>query len=114
VARILSCGAFAGTWKIDGDPGCSVATMRSWCNTPAIRSPARLNRGASDAFVDNHGSNAISQGLGSPHQGLNSFQCPSETTSTVPSITLTAVSSSIAYVGTGSRPAHFSAFATSW
>ena len=47
-------------------------------------------------------------------QGLNSFQCPSETTSTVPSITLTAVSSSIAYVGTGRRPAHFSAFATSW
>ena len=46
-------------------------------------------------------------------QGLNSFQCPSETTSTVPSTTFTAVSSSMAYVGTGSRPAHFSAFATS-
>jgi hypothetical protein len=36
-------------------------------------------------------------------QGLNSFQCPSETTSTVPSITVTAVASSMAYVGTGSR-----------
>src|SRR5262249_44100665 len=25
-------GTFAGTWKIDGDLGCSVATMRPWCN----------------------------------------------------------------------------------
>src|SRR5262245_51552432 len=30
------------------------------------------------------------------HSGVNSFQCPSETTSTVPSVTLMAVSSSIA------------------
>jgi hypothetical protein len=29
-------------------------------------------------------------------QGVNRFQCPSETTSTVPSVTLMAVSSSIA------------------
>lgn len=45
--------------------------------------------------------------------GVNSLHRPSETTSTVPSATLTAVSSSIAYVGTGSRPAHFSALPTS-
>ncbi len=47
-------------------------------------------------------------------QALNSFQWPRETTSTVPSVTLMAVSSSIAYVGTGSLAAYFSAFATSW
>ena len=34
-------------------------------------------------------------------QGVNSFQCPSETTSTAPSTTLMAVWSSIAYAGTG-------------
>src|SRR5207253_2033895 len=39
------------------------------------------------------------------------LQCPSETTSTDPSTTLIAVSSSIAYPGTGIRAAHFSASA---
>ena len=42
-------------------------------------------------------------------QGVNSFQCPSEMTSTVPPVTLMAVWSSIAYPGTGTLPAHFSA-----
>ena len=45
---------------------------------------------------------------GRPHW-LNSFHCPSETTSTAPSTTATAVWSSTAYAGTGSRAAHFSA-----
>ena len=36
------------------------------------------------------------------YQELNSFHFPSETTSTAPSITVIAVASSIAYVGTGS------------
>src|SRR5262249_28071747 len=44
-------------------------------------------------------------------QGVNSFQCPSETTSTVPSTTLMAVSSSIAYAGPCRSAAHFSALA---
>lgn len=44
-------------------------------------------------------------------QWVNSFQCPSETTSTAPSTTLMAVSSSIAYAGTGMSAAHFSALA---
>ena len=41
----------------------------------------------------------------------NSFQCPSETTSTVPSTTCMAVSSSIAYAGTDMPAAHLSASA---
>src|SRR3954447_6777915 len=40
--------------------------------------------------------------------GANSLQSPSETTSTLPSITLTALSSSSAYMGTGIPEAHFS------
>src|SRR4051812_16844292 len=43
--------------------------------------------------------------------GVNSFQCPSETTSTVPSTTLMAVSSSIAYAGPDKPAAHRSAAA---
>ena len=43
--------------------------------------------------------------------GVNSFQCPSETTSTVPSLTLMAVSSSIAYAGFGMPAAQLSASA---
>jgi hypothetical protein len=46
-----------------------------------------------------------------PNQGVNSFQCPSETTSTIPSTTLMAVSSSIAYPGTRMPAAHLSASA---
>src|SRR6476659_2670981 len=42
---------------------------------------------------------------------VNSFQCPSETTSTVPSTTLMAVSSSIAYAGPDKPPAQRSALA---
>jgi hypothetical protein len=48
-----------------------------------------------------------------PCQGVKSFQCPSETTSTLPSVTLMAVWSSIAYVGAGILAAHCSAIATS-
>jgi hypothetical protein len=40
-------------------------------------------------------------------QGLISLQSPSEMTSTVPSTTLMAVLSSMAYVGTGIPDAHF-------
>ena len=43
--------------------------------------------------------------------GANSFQCPSETTSTSPSTTLIAVSSSIAYAGFARPAAHRSASA---
>src|SRR3954462_8412771 len=43
--------------------------------------------------------------------GLHSFQCPSETTSTVPSTTVMAVSSSIAYAGPEMPAAHCSASA---
>src|SRR5205807_4352821 len=48
-----------------------------------------------------------------PRQDLegSSFQCPSETTSTVPSVTLKAVSSSIAYAGPGIWAAQLSASA---
>ena len=46
-----------------------------------------------------------------PHQGVNSFQWPSETTSTVPSTTFMAVWSSIAYIGTGTSAAILSALA---
>jgi hypothetical protein len=49
-----------------------------------------------------------------PHQEVKSFQCPSETTSTLPSVTLMAVWSSIAYVGAGILAAHCSAMAMSW
>jgi hypothetical protein len=45
---------------------------------------------------------------------MNSFQCPSETTSTVPSTTLMAVSSSIAYAGPEIPAAHCSALAMEW
>src|SRR4051812_15904065 len=47
---------------------------------------------------------------GSAH-GVNSFQCPSETTSTVPSLTVMAVWSSMAYAGPGMPAAHLSAAA---
>jgi hypothetical protein len=47
------------------------------------------------------------------YQG-NSFQRPSETTSTVLLVTLMAVWSSIAYVGAGILAAHCSAMAMSW
>src|SRR5919199_1119245 len=47
----------------------------------------------------------------SSHQGVNSFHLPSEITSTAPSITLMAVSSSIAYAGPPIPAAHFSAAA---
>ena len=40
-----------------------------------------------------------------------SFQCPSETTSTVPSVTLMAVWSSMAYAGPAMPAAHLSASA---
>jgi len=40
-------------------------------------------------------------------QALISLQSPSETTSTLPSSTLMAVLSSMAYVGTGIPDAHF-------
>src|SRR5512138_4163 len=43
------------------------------------------------------------------HQGVNSFQCPSEMTSTVPLTTLMAVWSSIAYAGPPILAAHLSA-----
>jgi hypothetical protein len=46
--------------------------------------------------------------------GVNNLQCPSETTSTLPSVTLMAVWSSIAYVGAGILAAHCSAMAMSW
>ena len=46
-----------------------------------------------------------------PSQRVNSFQCPSDMTSTVPSTTLMAVSSSIAYAGPGMPAAHRSASA---
>ena len=46
------------------------------------------------------------------YTGLNRFQCPSEITSTASPTTLMAVSSSIAYAGTDSLAAHFSAFAS--
>ena len=46
-----------------------------------------------------------------PSQRVNSFQCPSDMTSTVPSTTLMAVSSSIAYAGPGMSAAHRSASA---
>jgi hypothetical protein len=49
-----------------------------------------------------------------PHQEVKSFQCPSETTSTLPPVTLMAVWSSIAYVGAGILAAHCSAMAMSW
>ena len=42
------------------------------------------------------GSSALGVIPHSGYEGVNSFQCPSETTSTVPSVTLMAVSSSIA------------------
>src|SRR6185436_11299715 len=42
---------------------------------------------------------------------MSSFQCPSDTTSTVPSTTLMAVSSSIAYAGPDKPPAQRSALA---
>jgi hypothetical protein len=42
----------------------------------------------------------------------NSFQCPSETTSTVPSVTLMAVWSSIAYAGPAISTAYLSAAAS--
>ena len=41
----------------------------------------------------------------------NSFHCPSETTSTLPSVTLMAVWSSIAYAGPAIPAAHLSASA---
>lgn len=46
--------------------------------------------------------------------GVNNLQCPSETTSTLPPVTLMAVWSSIAYVGAGILAAHCSAMAMSW
>ena len=46
-------------------------------------------------------------GSGKSRQGLISLQSPSEMTSTVPSTTLMAVLSSMAYVGTGIPDAHF-------
>lgn len=46
-----------------------------------------------------------------PYAGVNSFQYPSEITSTVSSTTLIAVSSSIAYAGPPIWVAHFSALA---
>ena len=51
----------------------------------------------------------MAQGLSA--WGVSSFQCPSDTTSTVPSTTLTAVSSSIAYAGPDKPPAQRSALA---
>jgi hypothetical protein len=48
--------------------------------------------------------------VGRGYEG-NSFQCPSETTSTVPSVTLMAVWSSIAYAGPEMPAAHCSASA---
>lgn len=47
----------------------------------------------------------------SSQQGLSSSQCPSETTSTLPSTTEIAVSSSIAYAGPGIFVAHWRALA---
>ena len=81
--------------------------------TASWRGKERTVPSGPNVSQEGHRSRAIRRAA-PPCQGLNSFQCPSETISTVPSITLTTVSSSIAYVGTGSRPAHFSAFATSW
>jgi len=48
--------------------------------------------------------------VGRGYEG-NGFQCPSETTSTVPSVTLMAVWSSMAYAGPAISAAHLSASA---
>jgi hypothetical protein len=55
-----------------------------------------------------HGATPITVGRG--YQG-NSFHSPSETTSTVPSVTLMAVWSSMAYAGPAISAAHLSASA---
>jgi len=51
---------------------------------------------------------------GSHSEGVKSFHCPSETTSTAPSTTCMAVSSSSAYPGADIRAAHSSALAMEW
>ena len=59
---------------------------------------------------DMSGRFATSIAIGRGYQE-NNFQCPSETISTVPSVTLMAVWSSIAYAGPAISAAHLSAAA---
>src|SRR6266545_3662816 len=68
--------------------------------------PASSDRTFAQPSRVSHEPDSLATGL-----GLNSFQCPSETTSTVPSTTLMAVSSSIAYAGPEMPAAHCSASA---
>src|SRR5437588_7972919 len=59
---------------------------------------------------DLHAASLVAR-FGCYRTAVSSFQCPSETTSTVPSTTLMAVSSSIAYAGPDKPAAHRSAAA---
>jgi hypothetical protein len=80
------------------------------------RSPHRMQRLLGEAVWDADAvrddvRRYVVDELGDPGYEGNSFQCPSETTSTVPSVTLMAVWSSIAYAGPAISAAHLSAAA---
>src|ERR1039458_8620911 len=78
-------------------------------NGPARRSFPILLQCRPASQIRRSGAREADQSLAAV--GVNNFQCPSETTSTVPPDTLIAVSSSIAYVETGTLAAHLSMFA---
>jgi hypothetical protein len=63
-----------------------------------------------ESRAQSRGRSARPIAVGCGYQG-SSFQCPSETTSTVPSVTLMAVWSSMAYAGPAMLAAHLSAWA---
>jgi hypothetical protein len=70
----------------------------------------RRVEGAPNAVSGMSGRFAAPIAVGRGYEG-NNFQCPSETTSTVPSVTLMAVWSSIAYAGPAISATHLSASA---
>ena len=83
---------------------------------PGVRLAIRTPRTSASRRSSNDLKNHVSPGRSGPlaqsqRLGGNSFQCPSEITSTFPSTTLMAVSSSIPYVGTGTPAAHASTLA---
>src|SRR5581483_5311687 len=81
-------------------------TVRAVCAARTVNRVEARAAQAAQAAQAAHGRLASEASL-----GMNSFQRPSETTSTVPSITLMAVSSSIAYAGPEMSAAHLSAAA---
>jgi hypothetical protein len=92
-----------GAVRSQGEMTCSFASMM----------PAEPERSCPEPV--SHALHAATSGrfatpiaVGRGYEG-NSFQCPSETTSTVPPVTLMAVWSSIAYAGPAISAAHLSA-----